>query len=212
MRPPIGRLAASTPHTAATSSRARASSAGRPPGSRPARAPASSAPRSPARRGTQPSRAPVLEARSAAAESAPGTPAIRSPTRMTAPGCRRAARVPPVSPPRSSRSALASPPGSQAHHSASILTVPRVRTGDSAMTRGPPLRVAARRRRKMMGDSSSGSRPTRSTTGARSRSAYVGPSGMPATDDARNCDSSSLATRARKSMSPVPIATRANFA
>ena len=50
----------STPHAAATSTRADASATGRPPGSRLGRAPASTAPRSPARRGTQARRAPVV--------------------------------------------------------------------------------------------------------------------------------------------------------
>ncbi len=86
--------------------------------------------------------------------------------------------------------------------------------GATAYTAVLFLRTALRSRRKTIGDSSSGSKPTRTTALARSRSAYVTapPSGPVATtDDARKSASSAECGRARKSMSLVSSTERANL-
>ena len=93
-----------------------------------------------------------------------------------------------------------------------ILRSPRVLNGAIASTRVPE-RDALRSRRKIAPASSSGSNPTRTTVFAVSRSAYVTepPSGpVRTTWAARKSASSAVCGRARKSMSLVPSATRAN--
>ena len=144
--------------------RAAGSVTGRPPGSRFGRHPASSAPRSPARRGIHASDAPVASARRAAADSAPGLVARRSPTRMIAPGWVSNASV------ASASSAAASPPGVVGMTRALSLVDPREANGAMVITGSACWRTALRSRRKTMGDSSSGSNPASTTTGAVSRS------------------------------------------
>ena len=143
--------------------RARGSVTGCPPGSTVGRQPASRAPRSPARRGIQASRDPVRSASATAADSAPGLVARRSPARITAPGSRSAAV-------RAS-SAAASAPGTVRMCRAASFAVPREASGAIAITGRCRRRTALRSRRNTIGDSSSGSNPTRTTTGAASRSA-----------------------------------------
>ncbi len=101
-------------HSAATSSRARGSVAGRPPGSNAGSAPASTAPRSPARRGIHTRRAPVAAAVRIAADSAPGTPASRSPTMIRECSARNASAA---ADPSASRP---TPPASASSHSVSV--------------------------------------------------------------------------------------------
>jgi hypothetical protein len=182
------------------------------------------APRSPARRGIHTSRAPVAVAAATAAVYAPDTPASRSPSRINAPGCRRdsAARRPssPSSgpaPPPSASSHWGSVPGAAGSSVPAVLASPRLACVAREKTFRPRLRLALRRRRKTPGASSSDSKPTSSTAGAASSMAYVTPlpsrsTPSPATCEARNAASSAEWTRARKSMSFVPSATRANLA
>ncbi len=94
--------------------------------------------------------------------------------------------------------------------SAPALAKPGEFQAEIAMTLVPAA-AALRSRRKMIGDSSSGSRPTRTTVDADERSAYVIPSPLPATLAARKSRSSADCGRARKSMSSLCSATRANF-
>ena len=208
----VGRAPGRPPRPRATSARAAASATGRPPGSSAPSAPASRAPRSPARRGTHASRAPVAAARSAAARRAPGDVARRSPTRTTPPAARPRARAGSVEP-RSARTA-ASWPGTVGSRVPPTLARPRVAWDATAYTCVLCLRNALRRRRKTIGLSSSGSKPTRRTALAASRSAYVtaplsGP--VAATCSARKATSSAECGRARKSTSFVPSTTRANL-
>src|SRR5580692_6919397 len=172
------------PQTLATSARAAGSVTGLPIGSSPGSAPASTAPRSPARRGTQASRAPEATASLAAAANAPGTWASRSPTRITAPGApiawpawrqvsRSGALVVPPRPPwaASAVSAVASSPGWVTSSSPDSLARPGLASAAMENTWSVCRLAALRSRRNTMGDSSSGSNPASSTTGACSRSA-----------------------------------------
>src|SRR5580693_6549944 len=172
------------PQTLATSARAAGSVTGLPIGSSPGSAPASTAPRSPARRGTQASRAPEATASPAAAANAPGTWASRSPTRITAPGApiawpawrqvsRSGALVVPPRPPwaASAVSAVASSPGWVTSSSPDSLARPGLASAAMENTWSVCRLAALRSRRNTMGDSSSGSNPASSTTGACSRSA-----------------------------------------
>lgn len=111
-----------------------------------------------------------MEASFTSAESAPGTVASRSPARMTAPGCLIASAATASTAPRSSRTAV-SEPGTAGISVPFILPSPAVANGATEKTFRPFFRHALRRRRKTIGDSSSGSKPTRSTAGAFSRSA-----------------------------------------
>ncbi len=115
----------------------------------------------------------------------------------------------------SAASTRGSSPGTVASRVPNALRTPLVSQGATANSRCPRLRAALRSRRKTIGDSSSGSKPTSSTAGAASSSPYVtapvsGPS--PATRAARKSSSSAECARARESTSLVPSATRANFA
>ena len=175
MMPSVSRAAVSgsptTSQTSATSVRAWALAAGRPPGSSAPSAPASRAPRSPARLGIHASLAPALSARAAAAVRAPGTVASRSPTRTTPPSCSASsAERPALEPPRS-RSTVVSLPGRVGSSRAASLSRPRDAKGATAYTCVLLRRTPLRSRRKTIGDSSSGSNPTRRTALASSRSA-----------------------------------------
>ena len=197
--------------------------AGRPPGSSDGSAPASTAPRSPARRGIHTSWAPVAAAARTAAVSPPGTAASRSPTTITAPSARSAsAACSPVARPdrrrprarpatrsrcRARRAAACRPPSPGRGWRAW-----RARRS-AARACGRPCAAAGRRRAP----------PPRPRTrpagppGAFSSAVYVTPvpsrsRPRPATWAARKSASSALCTRARKSMSLVSRATRANLA
>ena len=87
---------------------------------------------------------------------------------------------------------------------------PRVAKGATAITRSPCLRTALRSRRNTIGDSSSGSSPASTHRGRRLEVGVGDRHGRPATRLARNCASSSLCARARKSMSLVFNTVRAN--
>ena len=126
---------------------------------------------------------------------------------MTAPGAASASRI---SAGRSAN-ALASSPGVAGISVPFILLRPRLAPEPNENTRVPDA-DALRSRKNTIGDSSSGSKATRSTAGAASRSAYSTRIGLPATWAARKSRSSSECARARKSMSSVPSATRANRA
>ena len=152
----------------------------RPAGARPAAGPPALRRRArplPGAPGTQTKAAPVASASSTAAVSPPGTTARRSPTRTTAPSARGAS---PCSPSLSAASAAGSSPGAVKMTSAPALAKPGEFQAEIAMTLVPAA-AALRSRRKMIGDSSSGSRPTRTTVDADERSAYVIPSPLPAT-------------------------------
>ena len=115
----------------------------------------------------------------------------------------------------SAASTRGSSPGTVASRVPNAFRTPLVSHGATANSLCPRLRAALRSRRKTIGDSSSGSKPTSSTAGAASSSPYVtapvsGPS--PATREARKSSSSAECARARASTSLVPSATRANFA
>ncbi|GAA3416766.1 hypothetical protein GCM10018952_46170 [Streptosporangium vulgare] len=109
-------------------------------------------------------------ARRSSADSAPGTVASRSPARMIAPGCLIASAARASTAARSSRTAV-SEPGTAGIRVPRILASPGPANGATEKTFRPFLRAALRRRRKTIGDSSSGSKPARSTAGAFSRSA-----------------------------------------
>ena len=108
-------------------------------------------------------------------------------------------------------STSASPPGTVGTSRPDSLVRPRLASGATEVT-VRPRRTALRRRRKRIGDSSSASKPTRTTARAFSRSAYVTPMPVPATRAARNASSSDEPARARMSTSLLPSTTRANFA
>ncbi|SHU20335.1 Uncharacterised protein [Mycobacteroides abscessus subsp. abscessus] len=154
-----------TPHFSAIARRAVLSATGCAPGSRRGSAPASKAPRSPARRGTHTKAAPVLSASCAAADNAPGADASRSPTMITAPGCRSSSE--PARPAMVSGSV----PGATTSTSADSLVDPRLTQGAMVSTLSPRLRTPLRSRRKTTGDSSSGSNPASKTAGADSNAA-----------------------------------------
>ncbi len=140
---------------------------------------------------------------------------------MTAPSVRRAsaASVPGSSRPTplaSASSHSVSVPGAAGSSVPPAFSSPRVACVASANTRCLRLRQALRSRRKTPGASSSDSKPTSRTAGAFSREVYVTPvpsrsRPRPATRAARKSASSPLCTRARKSMSLVSSATRANL-
>ena len=141
---------------------------GRPPGSSAPSAPASSAPRSPARRGTQASRAPVAAARSAAARSAPGDRGEALTDEDDAAVGRPASGLAPTSVEPRGRAA---PRPRGRGRSAAACRPPwpgrASRWDATAYTCVLCLRNALRRRRKTIGLSSSGSKPTSSTALAR---------------------------------------------
>ncbi|CAB4557121.1 unannotated protein [freshwater metagenome] len=142
----------STDQAAATSTRAAASEIGRPPGRRFPIAPASSAPRSPARRGTHAIFAPLLAASCATADSAPTDSQRRSPTTITDSLVRASCEI-----------ACASVPGTTPTYFACSFLKPRVCQGAIAVTANARWRTCLRILRKTIGDSSSGSIPTRTT-------------------------------------------------
>ena len=125
---------------------------GRPPGRRFPIAPASIAPRSPARRGIQASFAPVESARAATADSAPALSAARSPTRMTDLSVNFCAAI-----------AAASCPGATFTNSAFNLSTAIDSFDPIETTLKARLRYCLLMRRKTIGDSSSGSKPTNRT-------------------------------------------------
>ena len=199
--------------------RASVSAMGDRPGSSDGRHPASTAPRSPARRGTQASRAPVTSASVRPRVSAPGADASRSPTRMTAPGDRSASRAAVAasvsSPPDEPRAASssASPPGATC--SSRPLELPATRSVRTARSRtlrcgradcglAQPQEDDRRLFLGLEADEQDGGRVleigVRRLAGSGRRR-----------DDARNSCSSAECGRARKSMSLVPSASRANF-
>ncbi len=115
----------------------------------------------------------------------------------------------------SAASTSVSVPGAAGISRPPSLRSPPVANGAMATIAARFLRNALRSRRKTIGDSSSGSKPTRSTWAAFSRSAYAvaPPSGVLATTwAARKSASSAECGRARKSIALVPRAIRANFA
>ena len=139
-------------HSAAISTRAAASVTGRPPGNKLPIAPASSAPRSPARRGIQASFAPLESASAATALNAPALSAARSPTRITDLFVKDCAAI-----------AAASCPGATFtkyafNFSTAIDSLDPIETTFSAR-----LRNCLLMRKKTIGDSSSGSKPTSKT-------------------------------------------------
>ena len=142
----------SIPHAAEISTRAAASVTGRPPGRRFPIAPASKAPRSPARRGMYAIFAPVLEARAATAENNPADSEARSPTRITDFGVR----------PRPATAEL-SAPGATFTNSALSLSIAIDCLVATAVTLSPRFLTFLLRRKKTIGDSSSGSKATSAT-------------------------------------------------
>ena len=138
--------------SAAMSTRAAASVTGRPPGNTLPIAPASSAPRSPARRGIQASFAPVESASAATALNAPALSAARSPTRMTDLFVNDCAAI-----------AAASCPGATFTNSALSLSTAIDSLEPIETTFNARLRNCLLIRKKTIGDSSSGSKPTSRT-------------------------------------------------
>lgn len=102
----------------------------------------------------------------AAADSPPGTAPSRSPTTRIAPGWLSASATVACS-----ASTLASSPGTTRASLAPSFSRPRVANGAIAYTVSFFFRYALRSRRKRIGHSSSGSRPTSTTAGAFSTSA-----------------------------------------
>ena len=188
----------SAPHTAAISTRAAASATGRPPGKRFPIAPASKAPRSPARRGIHAIFALLELAKAATALSTPALSAARSPTKITDFPVKDCEAI-----------AAASCPGTTFTNSPLSFSTPIESLVAIAVTFKARLRTCLLRRKKTIGDSSSGSKPTRRTWSARSISVYRVVE--PTTCAARNSRSSSDESRERKSISFVPRATRANL-
>ena len=146
-----------TPQTAAISTRADASATGRPPGRSAPIAPASRAPRSPARRGIQATFAPDLSPSCETAVSKPIVSDARSPTRITDLVV-------------SERAAIAelSAPGATFINSAFSFSTPIESFVATALTFRARLRTCLLMRKKTIGDSSSGSNPTRTTWSATS--------------------------------------------
>ena len=141
-----------TPQTAAISTRAAASTTGRPPGRRFPIAPASRAPRSPARRGIQAIFAPDLSPRAATADNKPVVSDARSPTRIID----LAVKVRPAT-------AALSAPGATLINSPFSFSTPIESFVATALTFSARLRTCLLMRRKTIGDSSSGSKPTSTT-------------------------------------------------
>ena len=139
-------------HSAAISTRAAASVTGRPPGNRFPIAPASSAPRSPARRGIHASFAPVESASAATALNAPALSAARSPTRITDLFVKDCAAI-----------AAASCPGATFTNSAFSFSTAIDSFEPIETTFKARLRNCLLIRKKTIGDSSSGSKPTSRT-------------------------------------------------
>ena len=139
-------------HNAAMSTRAPASVTGRPPGKRLPIAPASKAPRSPARRGIHAIFAPLASASAATALSAPVLSAARSPTRITDLFVSDCAAI-----------ADASWPGATFTNSAFSFSTPIDSFDPIETTFKARVRNCLLIRKKTIGDSSSGSKPTRRT-------------------------------------------------
>ena len=147
----VGRV--ETPHAVCRSTRALASLTGRPPGSRFPIAPASRAPRSPARRGIHANFAPLRSANAATADNAPVDSARRSPTKITDLF---------VSPDISAI-APASLPAAVAINFAANFSLPRDANGAIVEIAKPRFLTCLYRRKKTIGDSSSGSKPASNT-------------------------------------------------
>ena len=141
-----------TPHAAAISTRAAVSATGRPPGRSAAKAPASSAPRSPARRGIHANFAPVLSANAIAAEIRPALSEARSPRRMTD-----------FAVSAIEDSAAPSAPGATLMKFAFSLSMAIDALDATEVTASPRFLKILFRRRKTIGDSSSGSKATSRT-------------------------------------------------
>ena len=141
-----------TDHTLARSTRAAASETGRPPGSRFPIAPASSAPRSPARRGIQANFAPDCDASAATAESAPALSDARSPTKIIDCAVNDCEVI-----------AVLSDPGATFTNVAPSFSTPIESFVPIDVTLSPRFFTCLFIRKKTIGDSSSGSKPTRST-------------------------------------------------
>ena len=139
-------------HSAAISTRAAASVTGRPPGRTLPIAPASNAPRSPARRGIHASFAPDESASAATALNAPALSAARSPTRITDLLVNDCNAI-----------AAASCPGATFTNSAFNLSTAIDSLEPIETTFNARLRNCLLMRKKTIGDSSSGSKPTSRT-------------------------------------------------
>ncbi len=150
----------STPQAVWISTRALASVTGRPPGKRFPIAPASRAPRSPARRGIQANFAPDDWARAATAESPPTASESRSPTKSTDLEVK----------PAIEEITLASFPAALFTNFAFNFSLPREANGATVVMGSERLRTCLYKRKKTIGDSSSGSKPSSTTWSARSRS------------------------------------------
>ncbi|SPB31363.1 hypothetical protein MAJHIDBO_01676 [Propionibacterium freudenreichii subsp. shermanii] len=146
----------------------------------------------------------MRSASSATLVSAPALSAARSPTRMMVWSSSSPAAA-------SLSSSAASVPGAVGHSRAPIFSEPRVAKGANDTTCSLFLRHALRRRKKTIGDSSSGSKLTSTTLVAFSRASKVTESASlrPTTWLVRKVASSALAARERKSMSLLPTTARA---
>ena len=149
-----------TPQIAPTSLRALTSVTGLPPGNKFGSAPISTAPLSPALLGIQESFEFVFSAISITALKVPGVAAALSPTKIID-SCSIF----------SPRSTFASSPGLVATTSAFIFSSERVKYGAIAVTFKLPFCAAFLKRKKIIGDSSSGSKFTKTTFCAFSKSA-----------------------------------------
>ena len=142
----------SVPHSAAISTRAAASVTGRPPGNKFPIAPASSAPRSPARRGIHAILALLESARAATALNTPALSAARSPTKITDFEVSDCEAI-----------AAASAPGATFTNSPLSFSTPIESLVAIAVTLSARFRTCLFKRKKTIGDSSSGSKPTSRT-------------------------------------------------
>ena len=137
---------------AAISTLAAESATGRPPGRSEPIAPASSAPRSPARRGIHANFAPVLSASATAAEISPALSDARSPRRITDLAVNAI-----------EESAALSAPGATFTNVALSLSIAIEDLVATDVTASPRFLKFLFRRKKTIGDSSSGSNATRRT-------------------------------------------------
>ena len=141
-----------TPQCVEISTRAAASATGRPPGNKLPIAPASNAPRSPARRGIQAIFAPVASAKAATEVRTPTLSDARSPTSIIDLALRGCVLI-----------AEASWPGTVLIKAPWSFSTPMESLVAIAVTFKARLRTCLFKRKKTIGDSSSGSKPTRRT-------------------------------------------------
>ena len=141
-----------TDHALARSTRAAASVTGRPPGRRFPIAPASSAPRSPARRGIHANFAPDCDASATTAERVPALSEARSPTKIIDCAVKDCELI-----------AAASEPGATFTNVAPSFSTPIESFVPIDVTLSLRFFTCLLMRKKTIGDSSSGSKPTRST-------------------------------------------------